>query len=72
MEIWVCIRDDTWSINTWTFVLAKTIYSSLRVHVDETLGLLPTLEWVYQLHLGHIDFKIDAKKNFEQFFICTS
>jgi len=37
------------------------------VHVRETLGLLSTLEWVHELHLGHVDFELDAKRVVESF-----
>jgi len=62
--IWVCIRDDT-----GTFVLAKTEWFTLvcEVHVGEALGLLSTLEWVHQLHLGPIEFEPDTKKVVDSF-----
>jgi len=46
------------------FVLAKTEWFApvCEVHVDKALRLLSTLEWVHQLHLGPIDFELDAKK----------
>jgi len=33
----------------------------------EALGLLSALEWVHQLHLGPIDFELDAKKVVDSF-----
>jgi len=64
MGLRVCIRDDT-----CTFVLAKTKWFTLvcKVHVDEALGLLLTLELANQLHLGPIDFELDAKKVMDSF-----
>jgi len=64
VEIGVCIRDDT-----CTFVLAKTERFTLvcEVHVGEALGFLSALEWVHQLHLGPIDFELDAKKVLDSF-----
>ena len=38
-----------------------------EVHVGETLGLLSAMEWVHQLHLGLIDFELDAKKLMDSF-----
>jgi len=57
--IGVCIMDDT-----GTFVLAETEWFTpvCEVHVGEALGLLSALEWVHQLHLGPIDFELNAKK----------
>ena len=60
----VCIRDDT-----STFVLAKTEWFTTvcELHVSEALGLLSALEWVHHLHLGPIDFELDAKKVVDSF-----
>jgi len=53
----------------YTFVLVKTEWftSISEVHVDEALGLLSDLEWVYQLHLGPINFELDTKKMMNSF-----
>jgi len=49
--------------------LAKIEWYTLvyEVHVGETFGLLSALEWVHQLHLGPIDFELDAKKVVDSF-----
>jgi len=49
--------------------LAKTEWYTpvCEVHVGEALGLLSVLEWVHQLHLGPIDFELDAKKLVDSF-----
>lgn len=64
MGIGVCIKDDT-----GTFILAKTEWFTpvCEVHVGETLGLLSSMEWVNPLHLGPIDFELDAKKVVDSF-----
>jgi len=51
------------------FCLAKTEWFTLvcEIHVGETLRLLSPLEWVQQLHLGSIDFELDAKKVMDNF-----
>ncbi|AES79744.1 transmembrane protein, putative [Medicago truncatula] len=46
------------SLNVWT----EWFTPVCEVHVGEALGLLSALEWVHQLHLGPIDFELDAKK----------
>jgi ribonuclease HI len=44
--------------------LAKTeLFTQVcEVHVGEAIGLLLALECVHQLHLGPIDFELDAKE----------
>jgi hypothetical protein len=37
------------------------------VHIDKALGLLTTLQWMHELRLGSIDFKLDFKKVVDSF-----
>lgn len=52
------IRDDE-----GRFVLAKTEWLTQLLDVDfgEALGLLSTLQWMCDLHLGNVDFQLDFK-----------
>jgi len=67
--IGICLRDDI-----GTFVLAKTDWFSsiCDVHIGEALGLLSALKWVHELHLGPIDFELDAKKVVDNFLSSTN
>ena len=49
--------------------MAKTEWFTpvCEVRVDKALGLLSVLEWVHKLHLGPIDFELDAKKVMNNF-----
>ena len=54
----MCIRDAEGA-----FVLARTEWFSPTTAVDigEAIGLLKAMEWVRDLHLWNMDFKVDSK-----------